>query len=263
MEPTNNCRHCGTALQGAFCSHCGQKHLTERFTAKGFFLSFLATITNLESGFWHTMKMLFLRPGRVIANYTSGNIKPYYPPLRYTFIIIGLSVLINLSLGSFELTSSGITDAINPGLDEEGRAASKRTQEALTPFLNFIPLFLLPFIGYFTYRFFRKKNYNYGEHLILNTYTMGQTTVIGLPFVTSLTLGTGIPWYGLGLSVLIWSGYQAVLFKRLFKTGWVRGFLQSLVSYLLGYMGFMVFVGVISVIIVVGRVLVGIVFGFR
>ncbi len=252
MEPTSHCRNCKAPLQGDYCGQCGQKHHTERFTAKGFFISFIQILTNFESGFWYTMKMMLIAPAQVVDDFVSGKTRPYYHPLRYTFIIVGISVLLNLYFGVFEIIANEFNSALISGdveLTEEARKSSARTQEAMAPFMNLIPLLLIPFVSFFSARLFRKGHYNYGEHLILNTFVLGQATVVGLPFSLLSVYLFQTSAYALTISVFLWGLYLGIITSKIFKRKVLPSIIKGICAYLLGYFGFLLSVFIIVLIV--------------
>ena len=97
-----SCKNCGTAFSGNYCPHCGQKHLSDRYTLRKLLWEAWAVVTNVEQGFWYTTKTLFLNPALIITDYIKGKTKPYYNPLRYLIIWAVLSITF-IYLGGFVL----------------------------------------------------------------------------------------------------------------------------------------------------------------
>ncbi len=65
------CKNCEATLGEAalYCSSCGQKVIYERYTLKRILSQTLSIITNLDKGFWFTIKELFIHPEQVIRDY--------------------------------------------------------------------------------------------------------------------------------------------------------------------------------------------------
>ncbi|MDC1451187.1 hypothetical protein N8371_02055 [Vicingaceae bacterium] len=59
-------KSCGTELNGAYCSSCGERTISKRFTVKESIGWLLTNIFNLEKGFLHTTWALIKSPGKVI-----------------------------------------------------------------------------------------------------------------------------------------------------------------------------------------------------
>ena len=105
------CKNCGSDRVAEFCSHCGQKTITSRYTTKSFFIKFLSAF-NLEKGFLYTIKMLFINPGELINSYWEGKTKSYYNPLNYLLILIGAGTVLILWLGIFDVNVQSTNEAL-------------------------------------------------------------------------------------------------------------------------------------------------------
>lgn len=87
--PSSNsrCANCGTSLQGAFCSACGQpvegliRHLS------GILGDFLDSVLNFDSRTLRTLWPLFARPGFLTLEYFAGRRVRYVTPLRLFFFL--------------------------------------------------------------------------------------------------------------------------------------------------------------------------------
>ena len=98
LEKTQVCKNCNSVHINNYCSDCGQKIYTKRFTLKNFFFVFLDAF-NIEKGFLYTLRMLFTQPGKVINDYISGKTKSYFNPLKYVLIIAGIFAFLVVSTG--------------------------------------------------------------------------------------------------------------------------------------------------------------------
>jgi len=57
IDDKPNCLNCGQSIEANFCSHCGQKADTSRFTLKYIFsYDFTHGVYNLHHGFFPTIK---------------------------------------------------------------------------------------------------------------------------------------------------------------------------------------------------------------
>jgi DNA-directed RNA polymerase subunit RPC12/RpoP len=108
------CKNCGTQLseQDAYCSNCGQKIIKERYTVKRFWGELIRIITNVERGFWFTLKQMFVAPATVISNYLNGKTKPYYHPFRYIFIWASIAVVIGLYFHFYDNSQDNFNDLL-------------------------------------------------------------------------------------------------------------------------------------------------------
>ena len=180
MNEQSYCKNCSQVLTGPkFCSHCGQKVITDRITIRHLISRLIATLTNLEKGLWFTLRALLKHPGTVVNEFINGKTLPYTPPLRFTIIMATLSVVLMLSIGNFEDMQENIQKTINPNADEATLEMQRRINKAIEPFLNLMPLLLIPFYALGTYIFYGKKHLNYAEHLVMHLFVYGISTALG------------------------------------------------------------------------------------
>lgn len=243
-----DCKNCGTALAGDFCHNCGQKLITERFSLRQIISDLYHTVINVEKGFWFTLKELFTRPDQVISSYLTGATKKYYNPFRYYFIIIAVSALLQVWLGTFDLQQTDLRQTISPDLSEEELQRQLAIVEFMKKFLNFIPLIILPFIALFFKWMFRKQDWNYAEHLIGATFVYAQTTIIGIFVIIFFYFFPEYIGLGLPISFIISALYFAWTYGKVFGMNPIKVFFQSLLSIIGGFALMTIFMGILGII---------------
>lgn len=231
-----DCKNCGSRLVGEFCHSCGQKLLRERFTLRQILRDLIRMLTNVEKGFWFTAKVLFRRPAEVIQHYLSGATVSYYNPFRYYFIIIAVSTLLQVSLGTFDLQQADIRETLNPNMTEEQLQTQLEVVEFMKKFLNFIPLLVLPFVALCFKWAFRRQAWNYAEHLISTTYIYAQTTILGITIIIGLYFVPQFISWITPMSMLISATYFAVTYRRIFQMSLAKAFFLSLLAILGGFL---------------------------
>jgi hypothetical protein len=77
-----DCRNCGAALAGPYCSACGQEARIETPTVGEFVREFVQDQMALEGKLLRTLKRLVTRPGVLTVDYLSGRRQCYIRPLR-------------------------------------------------------------------------------------------------------------------------------------------------------------------------------------
>ena len=98
---TPGCTNCGTAINGPFCSECGQKKEHKHdVTLWHFFMHSLHEFTHLDSRFYKTVKYLISKPGYLVEEYIAGHKKQYINPVRL-FIIVNLLYLLLTGVDTF------------------------------------------------------------------------------------------------------------------------------------------------------------------
>lgn len=248
------CKNCSTAFDGKFCPNCSQKVVDSRLTIKQIIRDLFQMITNLEKGFWYTMRELFARPDQVIKEYLSGITIKYYNPFRYYFIIIAVSALTQISLGVFDLQQATIRETINPNMSEEELQRQLAIMEYVKKFLNFIPLIVLPFVSTFFYWIFKKRGWNFAEHLISTTFIYAQTTILGLFMILALYFMPQYISYTIPMSFLISAIYFGLVYRRLFSMHFSKAFFLSLISMIGGFIFMiltMAIVGILMALVII------------
>ncbi len=244
-----DCKNCGAPLMGEYCHQCGQRTITERFTLRQIMRDLVSMITNVDLGFWYTMRALFVRPANVIESYLSGATRRYYNPFRYYFIIIAVAAIVQLSLGLFDLQQAEIRETLNPNMSEEQLKQQLAIMEYVKKFLNIIPLFILPFIALAFKWMFRKRKWNFAEHLISTTFIYGQTAILGLiPLFVFYFLPQYIGW-GFPISLLLSALYFTYTYQKVFQMSVGSAFIRSLFAIIIGFILMILFMGLSGIII--------------
>jgi hypothetical protein len=125
-EKRANCRNCGEALIGPYCSHCGQHEGRGDFSFGDVAGELLDELLSWDSRFWRTLVPLVFRPGFLTAEFIAGRRARYVPPFRlYLIISFVLFLVVSLFAGGsiFVQTDSDITVV-------SGRSVSAESDEA-------------------------------------------------------------------------------------------------------------------------------------
>ena len=233
------CKNCEASLEGPYCSQCGQKALTERITLKYILRSIVETLTNVEAGFWYTMRALLTRPGIVAREYMEGKRRLYYHPIRYLFILVTIATVITLATGVYDLQQSEIlqlqNDAIGLEPNEKAVANQQKVQEEVKKYLNLVSLLTLPFFSLVGFWLFRKRAYNYAEHLVIVSFWSAELAAIGLPVQLLFLFFPGAIMYALPLTMLISSAYYGWGYRQLFQIGYGQAFFKGGLVNVLGF----------------------------
>lgn len=171
------CPNCEAEIkdQQKFCAECGQKFPVYRFTLRNFFHEFLHAFTHADRGIFHLLFHLSTKPGVVAREYVKGKRKKYFSPFTFFLIVMALFVFTNNVFKGTPIdrktdprviayipTEEGKQKYI--GLIHRANVVDKFTHKNG----NMVAMIAIPFISFFTWLFFRKKKYNYAEHLIAN-----------------------------------------------------------------------------------------------
>jgi hypothetical protein len=87
---SQRCVFCGAPLSGPYCSQCGERALQPAsLTLRHFLLTTVAhELLHVDGALWRTLRLLFLRPGRLSLEYSVGRRRPYVNPFRLLLIAI-------------------------------------------------------------------------------------------------------------------------------------------------------------------------------
>lgn len=229
-----NCKNCQLEItkKDRFCNDCGAKIIKERITIKSLFSSILIAL-GWDSNFFITLRYLLYQPQIVFKEYIDGTRKKYANPFSFFAIMIAISLfvfsqyseqLIQLStysnLQQTELTEGKSVEniATNNGFEMLGYNSEKEFKEGIMKFqmkyYNLLAFLLLPIYTLIAFIVFRKP-YNYGEHLVINTYIQSMTTLLSvLLFAFSILIGFN--FFGSGIVIMPFF-YYCFAYKKLYK----------------------------------------------
>ena len=167
MKEKNTCKSCNSIINtNNFCGNCGQKIYDKRFTIHSFFMSLLDAL-DINKGFFYTIRMLFIKPDKVIYDYLKGSTISYFNPLKYLLIISGIYIALIL----IENKSEKIM-----GLNNSSEKYF--LIHLIAKNMHLIPILLLPFFSIVTKWFYKSKRLFYGEYLIMSTFLILELILI-------------------------------------------------------------------------------------
>lgn len=164
-----NCKNCNNPLKGNFCSNYGQSSQTKRINMVDLLYDFVYVLFQVDKGFFYTTKELFLHPGQMLRDYLAGKRIQYFKPFNFLLLTATICAFLAIFLDiSISYNSTWLTDG-------EGLSVDKYNQinHWMLEYYGIINLALLPFTSLATFLVFRRSKYNFGEHLIINTYVTG------------------------------------------------------------------------------------------
>jgi len=196
------CISCKNEHSSEFCPNCGEKSTTRKITFTSIIEDTFSTIANMDRGVLYNVKNLFISPQSFTSDYIHGKRKGVLNPI--SFLII--SITIYLIIESILRVPSGNTEAQalpESKLQKVGFAAGKYI--ALY-FKYFWILCIIP-LSISTRSIFRK--YNFAEHLAINSFILGQATLIGL--ISYLIIKIELPVNPLVYLIILWLVYRVFL----------------------------------------------------
>ena len=238
-----SCKNCQASFVGAYCNRCGQKYIADRFTVKQVFRNAFTNVFKLDSGLWHTIRLLTTDPAKPIYDYINGKTKPYTAPFKYIIIASAVYLFVSVVTGTVE-TQVEAAIAFNKSL---GISYDEIPIEEFVEFLSlilknllYINLAIIPFMSLASYWIMKKKNWYYAEHLIMNSYITAHQSILSLPILLLLYF---IPSMSLSFMVVLfflYFFYYIYVFKYLFDKSWMGAINWGSLVYTLGILLFFV-----------------------
>jgi hypothetical protein len=116
-ENRANCRNCGEALLGPYCSHCGQNEGRGDFSFGDVAGELLDEVFSWDSRLWRTLVPLVFRPGFLTAEFIAGRRARYMPPFRlYLIISFVLFLVVSVLIGQAGFVQIDDSLTTKPGL---------------------------------------------------------------------------------------------------------------------------------------------------
>jgi hypothetical protein len=173
-EEKTLCKNCAEPLHGAYCSNCGQKLISKRYTVFDSIQMVFNQVFNLERGILFTLKELLVSPQKVTLDYINGVTIKYFHPFRFLLVFASISAVLNYYFQSIDMVKEYF------GMVKEDAEDTKKVGDIVNQNLTLIILAAIPIFSFFTKLFYRKRDFNYTEHLIINAYANGLASALGL-----------------------------------------------------------------------------------
>lgn len=141
----------------------------------------------------YTTKELFTRPGHTIRDYLNGKGVKHFKPFAYVFILLATYAVLTAISGKSSMFSdflAGVNNSISENPDDKSSFLLVDVIQWMVNHYAYAVLFLIPIISFASYLCFFRAKCNYFQHLILNSYIVGQRTVVYLillPFIYPIT----------------------------------------------------------------------------
>ena len=247
LVTTQACKNCNTEYTGVFCPSCGQKLITKRFTVKEGVSNVFGVVFNFDRGLWPTIYGLLVRPGDVLREYIDGITVKYYHPFRFLFLMLTISVLLMEGLGINDYLQGEYAPKIS------GKPIPEPIEDMLAIINSYSHLLIassMPILSFASWIFFRKKGFNYAEHLIIMSYAFGLTVFLGMLMIPIYFIDKESYVWLSSISLLITLAFFTYVYFSLFREGRVTVFFKSLGVYLV----YAILFGMVSLVIIVSYI---------
>lgn len=227
----NECKNCKSQFSGFYCNKCGQKLIQERNTLKHFFELFFDSF-DFKRGLLYTVKLLFVNPGKLINEYLAGRTKDFYNPLKYIFIIVGLSTIFVIWSDIFDANLENTKELLSDSIEET--KFQSLVNSYVKEYLNVITLLVLPFYSLISKWIFRKRKQYYAEHLIINSYLFAQYTLIQTLILFIVYFIPGLIKFIDLFGMAVFVSYYTYALRSIYKIQLLRSFVASTSIFVFG-----------------------------
>jgi hypothetical protein len=185
------CKNCINEFDGNYCNQCGQPAETHEINAHFLIHDIQHGFFHVEKGILFTVKELFTNPGHSIREYLQGKRVKHFKPISLVLLLAGILGLLN---HYFHIDILGDGFKVNgTGREaDELRESFNKVREWISSHYALVSLLLLPIFSVGTFFSFRKKGYNFIEHLILNAFLTSQRLVLVIVLSPFYTLLNGV-----------------------------------------------------------------------
>ena len=215
---TTNCQNCNTALQGKYCSNCGQSAETHKIDVHYLWHDIQHGLLHFDKGILFTTKELFTRPGSSIREFLEGKRVKHFKPISLVIVLAGIYGLlfhyfkINILVNYVVVTGSDVrVSQINEVIE--------KTSDWIGQHYSILALLQIPIFTIGTYLCFRKGGYNFVEHLIINTFLVGQRLILHIITFPLYYIYNGTPMLITADKIIKLIGYALAIWAliQLFK----------------------------------------------
>ena len=131
MAVMPQCANCGTALNGPYCSNCGQKASDYHRPFWWIAGEFLDSVFGYDSRTFRTLWLLFAEPGEFTRRYIDGKRASMLPPFRL-FVIASLVFFLTLQLTGMAIVAFQMKTVTLPPEALEALKKNPKDQPGLT-----------------------------------------------------------------------------------------------------------------------------------
>ncbi|PZD76694.1 DUF3667 domain-containing protein [Mesonia sp. K7] len=219
---------------------------------------------NVNKGLLYTFKGLTIAPGKTIRNYLGIGRYKVMNPLKYLLVLMTIFLLIAIPGGYFEsiekLQEIGGINIENNGKNvtsAEAQEVQKMImdymhyyQELFANYFNFWMILTVGFISVFSYLLYKKRGYNFLEHLVVNLFAQAHVVIfmivsaIFTPFV-SFEINSML----IGITTFLGYLYFIWVYKQVFQQGLLKTIIKSTIAYVFGASIFSILLAMIIFVI--------------
>ena len=194
-------------------------------------LSNILEALDLEKGIIYTITTLTIRPGKAIKVFLFEDRTRLTKPLRFLILTVAVTTFILFKIIPELPNTDGLNFIPLDSLPDQFKAHGEKLNTFIVQYFNLFQLLKIPFFSLATWWLFKKNNYNFAEHLVINAYIYSYQNIY-LAILLPILMMT--PELVVALLTLVTFGYMSFVFVQVFDESPIRSFLKSLASYFIG-----------------------------
>ncbi len=149
------CKNCNSLVSGKFCANCGQAFsANNRIKSLELSKEIFHSTFHTGNGMFSTLRLLLIRPEVVLRGYITGERKRFFNPVKLFLLATVIYMSVNIFIDS----------------KHESSFMPIKGGELLSRFKYFFVFGSILINATLNWIFFRKKRYNYAEHLVVAMY---------------------------------------------------------------------------------------------
>jgi Protein of unknown function (DUF3667) len=171
---TTICKNCNNHFEGNFCNHCGQTADTHKLSLHFIWHDLQHGLFHFDKGIFYTLTQLLTKPGYTIREFINGKRVKHFKPLSLVVILATLYGLL------YHYFINSLFDVKPINAAENVVSAYEKVIRWITDHFAYATLILILNTTIASWLVFKKRGYNFAEHLVLNTFYTGLVLVITL-----------------------------------------------------------------------------------
>ena len=163
------CINCANEHFENFCPNCGEPGTVPKITFRSILNDFSSSVISMDKGFLYVVKNLFLNPRKVVIDYILGKRKNTFNPVSFLIIMVSIYLIVD----SFITIPSGGTKERS-----EYYSIGYEAGKFIRVNLKYFWILSIIWLSISTKMIFQR--FNFAEHLAINSFVIGQSTLVGL-----------------------------------------------------------------------------------
>jgi|GEM_PF-6958371 len=196
----------------------------------------IMSVWNLERGLPYTFKEFLLKPLASVQTYIFENRNQFFNPVRYVIFAFAVNFFLQFKSKPFQLYLDwSARNQQNEELmaDPVMGPFMQDYMEALFNSMNILALMAIPVMSLLTFAILNGKRFTYWEHIAINSFAWGTSTIIGIIYtIPTMFINHIWPVFGgIVLSIIV----ITIFYRRVYEHGWLRSLLGYVLSYAIGF----------------------------